>query len=86
VCWEQKGFHRPAQALQELCFALKEKNFFTPTMGKDFISFLIENKFILPEDIVSLSKEPENDFGRFFKFVMKGLYDVDLDKIPGKIN
>jgi len=84
VCWEQKGFHRPAQAMQELCLALKEKQFFTATMGKDFLVFLIENKFILPKDLVAWNQEKDNEFGKFFKFVMKGLYNVDLDNIPIK--
>jgi hypothetical protein len=81
VLWEQKCFHRPAQALQELCLTLKEKQFFTPTMGKDFIVFLIENKLIAPEDLYSLSKEPDDEFGRFFKVLIKGLYGFDMNKI-----
>lgn len=81
VAWEQKSFHRPAQAMQELCLALKEKQMLTPTMGKDLIVFLIQQKLVVPEDLYSLSREPDDNFGRFFKVVLKSLYGVDIDEI-----
>jgi len=80
VAWEQKGFHRPAQAFQELLLALKEKDFLTSTMSKDLLEFMIKEKLLTPEELYSLSQEPDDVFGKFFKVTLKGLYGVDMNK------